>query len=288
MPTCDSILRVCAGLVVCSFVFTTVGCELNTGANLKAAVRFKPSKVGEAAAESETPAETTTEVTVTDGVGTLKGKVEYNGAFTPLPPLYAKGADVKDAAVCAAAEAPNETIIVKDGGLANVFIYLRKAPKITGDAAPAGNLIFDQKNCVFKPHAMIVPVGKEIRVLNSDGVAHNTHTNAKKNTDFNKIVNPHDSVGAPLIYKQAEQEPFSVVCDIHSWMRAYHLPIDHPFATISAEDGTFEIQNLPAGKHEFKVWHEAGGLLEKALVVTIKPGENDPLTIKVSPSQLGK
>ena len=100
-------------------------------------------------------------------------------------------------------------------------------------------------------------------------------------------MNPNDTVGATLIYKQAEQEPISVVCDIHAWMRAYHLPIDHPFAALSAADGTFEIKDLPAGKHEFKVWHEAGGLLEKSLVVMVKPGDNE-LTIKVSPSQLGK
>lgn len=287
MPTSVPVARVLAGLMVCSLVITTVGCELNSGANLKAAVRFKPSQTGDPAAEAETPTETAAEVVATDGVGTLKGKVEYSGAFTPLPPLYGQGADVKDAAVCAAVAAPNETIVVKDGGLANVFIYLRKAPK-AGESVAAGDVIFDQKSCVFKPHALVVPVGKTVRVLNSDSVAHNTHTNGKKTTSFNSIVKPNDTVGVQLIYKQAEQEPISVVCDIHSWMRAYHLPIDHPFATVSAEDGTFEIKDLPAGKHEFKVWHEAGGLLEKALVVTIKPGDNDPLTIKVSPSQLGK
>ena len=108
-----------------------------------------------------------------------------------------------------------------------------------------------------------------------------------KTTSFNSIVNPNDNVGARLVYKLAEQEPISVVCDIHAWMRAYHLPIDHPFAAVSGEDGTFEIKDLPAGKHEFKIWHEAGGMLEKAFVVTVKPGDNE-LTFKVTPSQLGK
>ena len=288
MLSFDSVGRLFNAFVICSVATLITGCELNSGANLKASVRFKPSTTEGAAAVSETAAETTTETAATGGVGTLKGKVEYNGNFAPLPPLYAKGADVKDAAVCGAAEAPDQTIVVKDGGLANVFIYLRKAPKASGEAAAAGDMIFDQKNCVFKPHALVIPVGKTVRVLNSDSVAHNTHSNTKKNGPFNSIVKPDDSVGVRLVYTQAEQEPISVVCDIHSWMRAYHLPIDHPFATVSAEDGTFEIKDLPAGKHEFKVWHEAGGLLEKALVVTIKPGDNDPLTIKVSPSQLGK
>jgi len=278
-----------AALLVGTLPLALSGCgELVSGANLKPTVKYKPGTANSAAADAAATPGTTTEVATGQGVGTLRGKVEFNGSFSPLPPLYLKGADVKDAAVCAAVEAPNETILVKDGGLANVFVYLRKAPKVAGDAVPATNLIFDQKNCTFKPHAMIMRVGQTVKVLNSDGVAHNTHTRGKKTVEFNSIVPPNDAVGATLIYKQAEQEPISVVCDIHSWMNAYHLPIDHPFVALTGEDGTFEIKDLPAGKHEFKVWHEAGGLLEKALVVTVKPGDNDLLTIKVSPSQLGK
>ena len=28
------------------------------------------------------------------------------------------------------------------------------------------------------------------------------------------------------------------------------------------EDGTFEIKNIPAGKHEFQFWHEGSGYLK--------------------------
>lgn len=264
------------------------GCgKLVSGANLIPSVAYKPATSEVAATEAVVPEAETPGADSVEGTGTLRGKIVLDGPFTPLPPLYAKGSDVKDAAVCAAVEAPNESILVKDGGLANVFIYLRKAPKSVPKVDPGATVEFDQKNCVFKPHAMIVRVGETVKVLNSDSVAHNTHTNGIKTTSFNSIVNPNDTVGAKLVYKQAEQEPISVVCDIHAWMRAYHLPIDHPYAAVSGEDGTFEIKDLPAGKHEFKIWHEAAGMLEKALVVTIKPGDNE-LAFKVTPSQLGK
>ncbi len=287
-PALLAIFVTCSG---CDFVSGAKG--LVSGANLKPTVRYRPStnEATEAAATASATASASTDAAAADsastaGVGTLKGKIEFEGKLDPLPPLYAKGGDVKDAAVCAAVEAPNETILVKNGGLANVFIYLRKAPK-TVPAAPTDALIFDQKNCVFKPHALIVRVGQTVKVLNSDGVAHNTHSNTKKNTEFNKLVSPNEATGVPMVFKQAEQDPISVVCDIHPWMRSYQLPIDHPYAALSGEDGTFEIKDLPAGKHEFKIWHEVGGLLEKSLVVTIKPGDND-LTYKVKPSQVGK
>lgn len=275
---------VAMALLLAAGSLVITGCELASGANLTPSVKYKSS--GTAAAESAASTESGAAAS-TEGVGTLKGKVEFAGTAPALQPLYAKGADVKDAAVCAAVEAPDESVLVKDGGLANVFIYLRKAPKATGTPADA-TAVFDQKYCTFKPHAMIMRVGQTVKVLNSDGVAHNTHTYGIKTTPFNQIVSPNDTEkGAALVYKQAEQEPISVGCDIHPWMKAYHLPIDHNFAAVSAADGTFEIKDLPAGKHEFKVWHETGKLLEKALVVTIKPGDNE-LKIKVTPSQLGK
>lgn len=262
--------------------------DLSSGAHYTPVVVYKASTAATAASEATSSEATSTEATSAGGTGTLRGRVELTENMAPLPLLFGKGAEVKDAAVCAAVDVPNETIVTKDGALANVFIYLRKPPKVSGGAAGEASIMFDQKNCVFKPHAMIMRVGQTVKVLNSDGVAHNTHTNAQKNPQFNQIVSPNEAVGIPLIYKKSEQDPISVVCDIHPWMRGYHLPVDHPFAALSAEDGTFEIKDLPAGKHEFKVWHEAGGLIEKALVVTIKPGDNDPLTIKVSPAQLKK
>jgi hypothetical protein len=37
---------------------------------------------------------------------------------------------------------------------------------------------------------------------------------------------------------------------------------DHPYMAASADDGTFEIKNIPAGEHEFQFWHEAPGYLK--------------------------
>ena len=268
---------------------TGSGCgKLVNGANSATTVKYRP-------ASKEAAAETTAVATAaaTDaapgegGVGTLKGRVVYGGSYTPLAPLFAKGAAAKDLSVCGAEAIPNESILVKDGGLANTFIYLDKIPKGATIPAVGDPILFDQKVCMFTPHAMVVRVKQTVKILNADGTLHNTHTYPKKNTQFNSAVQPNDRAGVDLTYGQAEKEPFSVVCDIHNWMVAYHLPLDHPFGAVTAADGTFEIKDLPAGKHEFKVWHEAGKMVEKAFVVTIKPGDNE-VTINVPASKLGK
>lgn len=218
------------------------------------------------------------------GFGTLKGKIVYDGAYSPLAPLYPKGGASKDNEVCGLEAAPNEAVLVKDGGLANVFIWLDKVPK--GVEVPASDnppVVFDQKHCVFLPHALIVRTGQTVRVLNSDPIAHNTHTKPERNNEFNSLV---DQNGADLVYGRAEKKPFMVMCDIHPWMSAYHLPLDHPYAAISGSDGSFEIPNLPAGKLVFKLWHEAGKELEKAYKVEIKANETTTVEISVPASKV--
>ena len=53
-----------------------------------------------------------------------------------------------------------------------------------------------------------------------------------------------------------------VDCNIHPFMKGHLLVQDHPYMAVSGEDGTFEIKNIPAGKHEFQFWHEAAGYLK--------------------------
>jgi hypothetical protein len=284
-----------SGLALLLFLFGMTGCGKNdllwrasNGAYSPTTVKYRPD-TNQAADSVETPSTTAVveAAPAETGIGTLKGRVEFVGSFSPLPPLFAKGAATKDPSICGAEAIPNETIVVKDGGLANVFVYLEKAPK--GAAVPpAGDPVaFDQKTCIFLPHAMIMRTKQPVKVLNDDAAAHNTHTYPRKNTSFNKIVSPKERAGVDLLYDQSEKEPLKVGCDIHAWMEAYHLPLDHSFAAVSADDGSFEIKDLPAGKHEFKVWHEAGKMIEKSLIVTIKPGDNE-ITIKVPATKLGK
>jgi plastocyanin len=278
----------CAGYIAAAALLLTVvtlpGC--GGGASATPTVTYLPTDVSAAAASGSAAAPSTTEVAAA-GFGTLKGKVVFQGEFKPLPAQYAKGAAPKDPTVCGVEAVPNEDVVVNDGGLANVFIYLAKAPKGEFAAAPTEPVVFDQKYCVFKPHALIARIGQPVQILNSDAALHNTHTYPQRNTSFNQGVQPNDQVGVSLKYTKAESKPLMVGCDVHPWMKAYHLPVDHPFAAVSGPDGTFEIKDLPSGKHDFKVWHEKGGELQKALSVTIKADETTEIDIPVTAAKLG-
>lgn len=220
----------------------------------------------------------------TKSPGTFTGKVVMTGNVTALPPLYKQGAGIKDPTVCAAVDVPDERLVLGEANaVKGVFVYLNKSPK-GGKAlvAPAEPYKFDQKNCRFFPHCDIIPVGQEVQVLNDDTITHNTHTNPLKNPSVNAGVPPGDREGKlSFIYRKTESVPLSITCDYHTWMKAYQLPVDHPYAAVTDETGSFTIKDLPAGKHSFVVWHEAanGGFVERKFMVEILSGETTKMQI---------
>ena len=255
-------------------------------------VTMKPAEDGAVASatSTDTPAAATADTpTAAGGVGDLVGQIVFDGAPPALVPLIAQGADVKDKATCSAMEVPDETLVV-DGetkGVQNVFVFLEKPPAGAAPVPVPEKQIFDQVGCKFIPHVMLVRTKSPLLVLSEDPIGHNTHTYPSRNSSFNGAISANDRKGVAITYTQPEREPFKVTCDVHPWMSAYHLPLDHGYAAVTDAKGQFVIKGLPAGSHTFKVWHETGKLLERGYKVTIKAGEN-PVELKYAAAKFGR
>ena len=229
--------------------------------------------------------------TATGGTGTLTGVVTFAGEWSPLAPLFSKGDEtVKDAAVCSAGDIPDNSIVVNTeagNGVANVFVYLSKVPKGVEVPAPSEEpVVLDQKGCLFQPRALVVQEGQTILVKSDDAVPHNVHTFPTLSAPFNSICPPNERDGLKLVYEGKEREPISVKCDIHPWMQAWHLPLDHPYAAVTDAEGKFTIENVPAGDLTFRVWHEKTGFVEKSLAVSVKAGESNEISISIGADKL--
>ena len=209
--------------------------------------------------------------------GTFKGVVTFKGT-PPARKLIKRKDDPtvkpEDRAVCVAEDYFSDEFLVNekaDNGVANVVVYLAKTPAgYTPPPVPEEPAVFDQKGCRFIPHVLLLRCNQKLLIKSDDPLVHNTHITPLTNDGFNQTISPNNRVGAEFSYKKPERLPIPVKCDLHDWMHARHLPLEHPLAAVTDAEGKFEIKGVPPGKHTFIVWHEMCGYLNRKLEVEVK------------------
>ena len=229
--------------------------------------------------------------------GTLKVRFVYGGD----PPKPDKMEPHLDAQFCGKHELVDETLLVnpETKGIKNVVLYVytgrggSELPK--SDPAPQ-TLTFTMQDCRFEPHVLIIQAGDTFVVKGADPVGHNANLNFFRNFP---LVSPPPGETYAYVLEEAEPAPIPIECNIHPWMRAYIVVLEHPFAAVSDEDGVVEIKGLPAGEElNFRVFHEAGRIDEVTVNgeqrswersrfgVEIKPGMNDLGTVVIRAASL--
>ena len=207
------------------------------------------------------------------GYGSLIGQVVLRGTAPASKPLSTTG--LKDVSLNAACgpTIPDDTLLIEPqtGGVANVFVYLIKPRSIhpsLADVPPTAT--FHAKCGQFHPHVLCLQPNQSVLVRSLDPFPANVHSLPLKNMQSNVVVG-----AKPISLSMTVQErlPFKVIDDIHPWMSAYWLVLDHPYATVTDQHGRFAIHKLPAGDCEFRIWHERAGFLEKSRGATIKSEE---------------
>ena len=120
------------------------------------------------------------------------------------------------------------------------------------------------KGKAFNPHVVVVPVGGTVQFPNEDPIFHNAFSVSGDNR-FDMELYKRPKVGSFTF-----QHPgiVKVYCNIHPQMSAVVVVRDNPLFTKAAADGTFTIENVPAGRYIVKAWHERGGEKADELSVT--------------------
>lgn len=210
--------------------------------------------------------------------GTITGKISYDG---PAPEL--KKIDMTQDANCAGSSGDKtaDDVLVADGKLANVFVYLKGGPVDKFSfPTPSDPVTLDQQGCRYHPRVIGIQTNQQLKVTNSDNTTHNIHPSPKVNQEWNQM----QAQGSAAIEKKFSRPEtlIPVKCNQHPWMKANIGVLSHPCFAVSAKDGTYTIKNVPPGTYTLVFWHETKGEQTQQVTIAAKESKTQDITYKAA------
>jgi plastocyanin len=133
------------------------------------------------------------------------------------------------------------------------------------------------RNKEFAPHVEAVPVGGKIHFPNLDDIMHNVFSLTKGNRFDLGLYKD----GAGKDFEFVNPGLVRIYCNIHPQMSAFVHVLENPYFAWAKPDGSFLIENVPAGSYTLKAWHEEG---ETAKPIVVTEGGASSLLLDVDVS----
>jgi hypothetical protein len=222
--------------------------------------------------------------------GAVSGKVTYSGKpeekeflFSKFPNPKFCPKNPKKELVKGEKRILPQIEVGKDGGLKGAVVAITDIEdKAFVDAYKGTEVVAEF--CEFMPFTGVVVKQKNFHVENHDndpddpksvkGVLHNPHSfeqlGPSSSTVFNiALAEKGSKLDKPVVLRKDKMgSMFRLQCDQHEFMQGFFLPVSNPHYTVVKEDGTFEIKDIPPGKHKLIAWHPFAGKIEQEIEVT--------------------
>lgn len=214
--------------------------------------------------------------------GAVDGRVLIEGAVPANVPV-----EMLADPFCSRAHPDGSTLeryVVNNGGLENVFVYVKDGLGAYYFDIPTEPVRLDQQGCRYTPHVMGIRAGQPLEIHNGDETLHNVNARAEINRGFN--------IGQSLKGRKdlrtftAPEVMIPFMCDVHKWMNAFVGVLNHPYFAVTKDGGRFELKNLPAGTYTIEAWHEKLGT--QAQQVTIAEKESKDVTFTFTATATGQ
>ena len=246
-------------------IATLLGLLLWVGCGKKETAEEQPGAPSPAAAPAATPIDPATAATVS---GTVK--------FEGVAPKPAK-IDMSQDPNCQGGNVA-ENVVVSDGHLQNVFIYIKDGLGNRTFDAPKDTVTLSQSGCRYHPHVLGVMAGQTIKIVNDDPTTHNIHPTPKDNREWNESQAPKAAALEKSFAREEVMLP--VKCNQHPWMRMFVNVVKNPFYAVTGPDGKFEIKGLPPGDYTLAFVHEKLGEHDQKLTLAAKDAKTVDATFK--------
>jgi len=209
-------------------------------------------------------------VAVVAEAGEIRGTVQLDGV-SPAPTTVTIESTSERHPIegCGALTKRSPGLLVDhQGGVQNAVVWV-EIP--TGPHEPVEGVmrILDQRECVFEPHVILLPVGGMLAVRNSDPILHNVRIFQERTMLMHEWQQPQ---GPDLAWRFDAPGRYLVRCGIHSWMYAWIVVADHRYHAVTDHAGAFTLPDVPEGSYALHVWHETLG--EQSQPVTVTPGRS--------------
>jgi hypothetical protein len=203
----------------------------------------------------------------TRATGRIEGRVVITIPVATAPPSAAYGARRVEKAV------------PRSGSeLSNVIVFIQDAPKVAPLPLTRARIL--QEGETFIPRVVAITRGSTVDFPNGDPFFHDVFSLSRSAT-FDLGSYPK---GQTKSHQFRQAGLVKVYCHIHSHMSASIMVFDHTYFTVAKPDGTFAIDDVPAGNYKVSAWHERIG--ENSQPLKIDSGRTSeiqfglPITIK--------
>jgi plastocyanin len=208
--------------------------------------------------------------------GSIQGRVRFEGP-TPAPEVARIDADKNCVSLNGADRQSVDAVLVgEDGGLQNVFVYVKSGLEKASFPIPNDPVVVEQQRCRYVPRVVGVRVGQPLQIRNGDPLLHNVRSDSEVNQPFNQGQPVQGMVFAHTFTTREVMVP--VTCDVHKWMRTYVGVVEHPYYAVTDAAGRFTLPDLPPGTYTLAAWHERLGSREQPVTVAAKESKNVELT----------
>src|SRR6266480_3926058 len=160
------------------------------------------------------------------------------------------------ATVSAASRVAGKIVILEKNNkpssdLSDAVLYLESPAAVATAATPATMeiAITDKK---YAPHVVVIPVGSTVRFPNHDPFNHNVFSVSEPNSFDLGLYGRGETKSHTFDHPGLVR----VYCNVHPRMVAYVLVMENRYYAQPGNDGSFTIDNVPAGRYRLHVWHE--------------------------------
>jgi plastocyanin len=189
--------------------------------------------------------------------------LQGQGGGTPVAGVPAAGSDTGEAPPAESGDRPAKKVsaatehhagaiegkvTVEGGALENVYVYVEN---VRSPLAHHKSIEIRQEGRQFSPRVAVVQAGTSVVFPNFDAIYHNVFSNSPRNS-FD--LGSYQSGDKPRSVTLTGAGVVDVFCNIHQKMSAKILVVPSVLYTKVHADGTFRLENVPAGPRRVVAW----------------------------------